>query len=38
MKRLAATAVALLGSVASFGASQAQEPVEITFFIWAGSN
>ncbi len=38
MKRLAAIAAALLGSAASIGASQAQEPVEITFFIWAGSN
>lgn len=38
MKRLAAIALALMGSAATIGASQAQEPVEITFFIWAGSN
>lgn len=40
MKRIAATlALALLGSAATVTvAANAQEPVEITFFIWAGSN
>lgn len=39
MKRLAASAVGLLGSIsAATVTTQAQEPVEITFFIWAGSN
>lgn len=39
MKRLAAFALALLGSAGmATVASNAQEPVEITFFIWAGSN
>ena len=39
MKRLAALALALMGSAGTaIVAAQAQEPVEITFFIWAGSN
>lgn len=39
MKRLAAFALALLGSTgAATVAANAQEPVDITFFIWAGSN
>lgn len=39
MKRLAALAIALMGSAGTGTlAAQAQEPVEITFFIWAGSN
>jgi len=39
MKRLTAFALALLGSAGmATVASHAQEPVEITFFIWAGSN
>ena len=39
MKRLAAFALALMSSAGTATvAAHAQEPVEITFFIWAGSN
>ena len=39
MKRIAALALALMGSTGfATVVASAQEPVEITFFIWAGSN